>query len=320
MTDPERWLDDPSLPKQLRNALTERVRATDLPQAVRRRVGVRLAVTTGAVLGGSLLAGQAAAANTLTAASGAGAGVGKVAAAKLAIAAKLQGLGGAVGWVTSSVVVGAIGAAVLVDQVTTEAPSPSEMSIHVQAPEKTITHSKRADASQPQLAAATVPSEATTATQEPPPDGRKPPSRDVRGERALSGPRPLPVQDSRPSPVQEAWDPEKEVEPSAASAAAPRDDALGREVDELRAASRALGVSPQEALELVQRHRQEFPRSQLATERRVLELRALLALGQTASAQRVGRALLEDRGAALYHQRVRRLLAAKGESAPEATP
>ena len=161
MTDPERWLDDPALPKQLRSALAERVRATELPNAVRRRVGARLAVATGAVLGGSMLAGQAAAANTLTAASGAS--VGKVAAAKLAIAAKLQGLGGVAGWVTSSVVVGAIGAAVLADPVTTEGPGRPETPIHTQAGEKTITHSKPADASHPRLAVTT----ATTRTHAP---------------------------------------------------------------------------------------------------------------------------------------------------------
>jgi hypothetical protein len=272
-----------------------------------------------------VLTGQAAAAGAATKLTGAGAngalinagaGVAKVSAAKLAtglVAAKSQalGLGGAAGWVTSSVIAGAIGAAVLVNQSTSEVPSRPESSTHARAGENTTMGAKQTESSHLGLAATAAPSEETAATPDAPRAAPEPTLRNAHNERALTDAR-WPIQGARGS----ATSPERDFEPAAARRA---EDSLGREAEELRAASRALDVSPQEALELVQRHRQELPRSQLATERRVLELRALLALGQTASARRLGLALLDDPRAALYHERVRRLLAVKRDPTPEAS-
>ncbi len=107
------------------------------------------------------------------------------------------------------------------------------------------------------------------------------------------------------------------VEPSAPSSAssqvgvatgAQRSDSLSHEVRALREISSVVDAEPTRALSLIAKHAADYPSSQLASERRLLELRAMLRVGRRADAERLGRRLLATSVAGLYHSRVKQLL------------
>lgn len=72
---------------------------------------------------------------------------------------------------------------------------------------------------------------------------------------------------------------------------APPADTLAEELELLRAANRALAADPAAALARVDEHRARFERGQLATDREVVRVLALCALGRTSDAHAIGDAL-----------------------------
>jgi hypothetical protein len=68
-------------------------------------------------------------------------------------------------------------------------------------------------------------------------------------------------------------------------------DTLAEELDLIRAANRALAADPPTALARLDEHRARFERGQLATDREVVRVLALCALGRTIEAHAIGDAL-----------------------------
>lgn len=94
-------------------------------------------------------------------------------------------------------------------------------------------------------------------------------------------------------------------------------DAFEREVKALREARNSLHADPSRALQLLRSHERQFGAGQLTAEGRLLEVRALLALGQRSEAETVGLRLLGSESARPYHARVRALLGKRAAKAKD---
>lgn len=103
MTEPKRWLDDPSVPSSLRGVLAMGAREVDFPDGVRSRVAARLAVATASSFA---IAGVAQAAKAAT-----GTGVGVAAGGTTLAGLKLTGL-------VVSLTLGAAATTVVVEETT----------------------------------------------------------------------------------------------------------------------------------------------------------------------------------------------------------
>jgi hypothetical protein len=88
----------------------------------------------------------------------------------------------------------------------------------------------------------------------------------------------------------------------------PSGASLSAESTLLEQARREVRRAPAIALQIVGEHAQRFPRGQLASERTLIEVEALLRLGHREQAQVRARALLRGASGNLYAERVRQLL------------
>jgi hypothetical protein len=88
----------------------------------------------------------------------------------------------------------------------------------------------------------------------------------------------------------------------------PRADLLAREAALLEAARAALAADPAHALAEANAHAREFPTGQLATERELVAVEALVRLGNRADARARGDALLQRDPRGIYRDRVQALL------------
>lgn len=85
-------------------------------------------------------------------------------------------------------------------------------------------------------------------------------------------------------------------------------DELTREARQLGEAGRVVATNPSRALELLEVHREAFPKGKLGSEREVLVIDALLRAGRVQEARTRGDALLSQAKGSLYEARVRRML------------
>jgi hypothetical protein len=86
------------------------------------------------------------------------------------------------------------------------------------------------------------------------------------------------------------------------------EDPLERELAYLNQAQAALATDPARALQLTRQHAAEFPRGQLAVERELLAIDALVRSGQTEAAQKRAERFRARFGGGAYEVRLRTLL------------
>jgi hypothetical protein len=145
-----------------------------------------------------------------------------------------------------------------------------------------------------------------------------PPQGPVAGPRApaplkprVAAPRPAPPPRLASPPEEPVASPTPQLNPTPTL---PVDSSgsnrLSEEAALLEGARAKLRVSPAEALALASQHGSRFPRGQLASERKLIQIDALHRLGRDSEARAVARELLRGAGAGLYAERVRQLLGA----------
>lgn len=101
---------------------------------------------------------------------------------------------------------------------------------------------------------------------------------------------------------------------SASSETGGNDDMLTRELRLVDGARVELALRPSQAYDLLIRHAAEFPSGQLASEREVLLVDALIRLGRRADAEARGRALVAREPGGAYARRVEALLSSAPSS------
>ena len=104
--------------------------------------------------------------------------------------------------------------------------------------------------------------------------------------------------------------------PSASSETTGREDMLTRELRLVDGARVELARHPSRAYDLLTRHAAEFPSGQLASEREVLLVDALIRLDRRAEAEARGRSLVTREPGSPYAQRVEALLASAAVTNP----
>lgn len=151
----------------------------------------------------------------------------------------------------------------------------------------------------------------------------------VQHDRARSGPAPgLPPASSGPAPATldkaPAAQPEAPVasegkrSPAAstgrvAPAAAPSatEDALAGEAKLLNQAHAAMATDPRRAHTIASEHAKRYPRGQLAAERNLILVQALVKLGRVREAEARGRALRKSAPSSIYRERLDAILSGK---------
>ncbi|MGK4006153.1 hypothetical protein WMF31_26275 [Sorangium sp. So ce1036] len=112
-----------------------------------------------------------------------------------------------------------------------------------------------------------------------------------------------------PAPRREAARAARPAAPAAppGTTAAPSGDELLREARRLEQARAALADSPEASLSTLDAHRSEFPNGQLAEERELIAIQALMRLGRADEARARAEAFLQRFPSTAYTERVRRL-------------
>ncbi len=350
-SNPTRLIDDPELPAELREMLAEEVDGPELPAGVRNRVSVRLSVALSLPLATSIGDGITSTASTGTTAlgqagtvasgslgkglTGAGLAAGKVAAIGSSSAGLVgagSGLLSAAALVSKGVIAVAVGVSIAASGYTlwTEyaAPEPRDDAANASqlnprpglpsaAPHHGVSPSEQ-DATTSERVTADSMKEGVARTPMAPsslpatlsdvsvgsPGARSASPAELSTNRQPA--RPLTVTQHLSSSDERTGEPARVGEGS-----------LQLEVAGLRAAKNELQSAPEAALHHLAEHEAHHPRSQLGVERQMLKLRALIRLGRHAEAQRIGRQLLENPKASLYHARVRLLLAPPSSTGSE---
>ena len=106
---------------------------------------------------------------------------------------------------------------------------------------------------------------------------------------------------------------EPRVAPAAPVAAPAPTDALAREVPLIDEGRRALVTAPSRALAVLETHRREFPRGQLAAEREFLAVQALLQMNRMADAKKRAQELAGRYPSSSYAARAARLIDGNGD-------
>jgi hypothetical protein len=97
------------------------------------------------------------------------------------------------------------------------------------------------------------------------------------------------------------------AEPASAAA----EDALAGEAKLLNQAHAAMATDPQTALSIAGEHAKRYPRGQLAAERELILVQALVKLGRTREAEARGRALRKSAPGSIYGERLDTILKGK---------
>jgi hypothetical protein len=99
--------------------------------------------------------------------------------------------------------------------------------------------------------------------------------------------------------------------PAEAAPSAGVEDALAGEAKLLNQAHAAMATEPQKALVIAGEHAKRYPRGQLAAERELILVQALVKLGRTREAEARGRALRKSTPSSIYGERLDTVLKSK---------
>ena len=141
----------------------------------------------------------------------------------------------------------------------------------------------------------------------------------------VPAPSPAAMNSAAPAPLEPAPAPSPETEapaeakpaPASAARATPAEapsaseDALAGEAKLLNQAHAAMATAPQQALAIAGEHAKRYPRGQLAAERELILVQALVKLGRTREAEARGRALRKSTPSSIYGERLDAILKGK---------
>jgi TolA-binding protein len=96
-----------------------------------------------------------------------------------------------------------------------------------------------------------------------------------------------------------------------AESASGSEDALAGEAKLLNQAHVAMAADPQQALAIAGEHAKRYPRGQLAAERELILVQALVKLGRVREAEARGRALRKNTPSSIYGERLDTILKGK---------
>jgi len=96
-----------------------------------------------------------------------------------------------------------------------------------------------------------------------------------------------------------------------AEATSSSEDTLAVEAKLLNQAHAAMAADPQKALAIASEHAKRYPRGQLAAERELIVIQALVKLGRTHEAETRGRALRKSSPSSIYGERLDTILKSK---------
>jgi hypothetical protein len=102
--------------------------------------------------------------------------------------------------------------------------------------------------------------------------------------------------------------PKATVETAAPKPSTPARDPLSAEAELLNAAHRALARDPNQALAIAREHARRYPQGQLAAERELIVVQALVKLGRTREAEARGRELRKSAPKSIYDERLDKVL------------
>jgi hypothetical protein len=283
MSEPERLIHDPDLADELRLSLQARAQSPELPEAIKARVRQRLAATLLLPSGAEPMSQTPTTSMPQALSSGT---LSSTPSAGLTVAGVVKAVSVTV--VGASLTAG-VGALVLSSPPKTAPLQPST------GPTGSTVHLSQQTHPRPEL-----PSEAAGGVV------TQPTSASVERSPAKLGSA---AQGKKP-----------DVPRTPGAPAGTEQQRMLLEANALRAAKAVLGTSPSTALQLLDEQARTYPHSQLAVERKVLRLRALVALGQEAQARQVAEALLLDPRATMYHSRAKELLDLGAVTEPTAGP
>lgn len=148
---------------------------------------------------------------------------------------------------------------------------------------------------------APVPSAAPSA----PPTHSTPPPVAVDAPPPVAAPEPQSLPESKRAPAASA----RQLAPAGAVSAS--EDALAGEAQLLNAAHAAMAADPRKAHAFASEHEKRYPRGQLAAERELILVEALVKLGRVREAEARGRALRKSAPSSIYSERLDTILKRK---------
>jgi hypothetical protein len=140
-----------------------------------------------------------------------------------------------------------------------------------------------------------------------PPASFTPTSAPLDAAPAAAPEKPTPPEGKRSSPASAAS--MGHVAPAEASSASA--DALAGEAKLLNEAHAAMATDPRKALAIASEHTKRYPRGQLAAERELILVQALIKLGRVREAEARGRALRKSTPSSIYSERLDSILKGK---------